>query len=82
MQKIQTRPEINLIVVGDHGLADVPDTDHFRYLSDYVPGEMLQRVIPRCSTYCKLTPSENYTTFDVLEKLKPLLEETGWRYYK
>ena len=79
---MEPHPEINLIIVADHGMMDIPDVEHLKYLNDYVPDEMIQRTLPDCGTYCKLTPAENYTSQDILDKLKPLFDATGWRYYK
>ena len=71
---MEPHPDINLIIVADHGMMDIPDVDHYRYLSDYVPDEMIKWTLPGCSMYCKLTPTDNYTSQDILDKLKPLLD--------
>uniref|UniRef100_A0A7M5WLL2 Uncharacterized protein n=1 Tax=Clytia hemisphaerica TaxID=252671 RepID=A0A7M5WLL2_9CNID len=82
MAKIEHHPELNLIVLADHGQINVNPRKHIRYMSDYFDDFSMFQRPPDCGTYCRATPAEGYTGKDIFAKLKPLFDETGaFRYF-
>lgn len=78
--KLSKYPEINLIVLADHGQMNI-DKNRIYYLSDYVNKDMLAHT-PFCSSYCFLQPATVYTSQQVIEKLSLLKKTGGFRIFK
>ena len=81
LQKLSKYPEINLVVVADHGQIDT-QKDHFYFVNDYVPKEMLALYPYGCNSVCALKPSKGHSTEEIVEKLSPLLQTGGFRIFK
>ena len=81
MEKLEHHPELNLIVVADHGQINV-NQDRIYFVDDYVPKEMLALYPYGCNSVCALKPSKGHSTEEIIEKLSPLLQTGGFRIFK
>eukprot|EP00111_Clytia_hemisphaerica_P010494 TCONS_00030665-protein len=79
-QKLSKHPEINLIIVADHGQINT-QKDRFYFVNDYVPKEMLALYPYGCNSVCALKPSKGHSTDEVIERLEPLLQTGGFRIF-
>lgn len=79
LQKLSKHPEINLVVVADHGQINIVP-DKFYYISDYIDNDMLA-LKPYCSSICTIQPAKEYTSQQIIQKMKPLFDTDGFRYF-
>ena len=77
LKKMENRPEINLIVLADHGMINI-NQYRVHYISDYLPKEWILRS-SGSGSYHFITPATGFTTKQLMDKLKPLLETGGFR---
>ena len=82
MEKLEPYPEVNLIVVADHGMHDIyPPDKSFHYLEDYLEnGTYTTEPIP--STFCSLKPINGHTSEEIVNRLEPLTATGKYRAYR
>lgn len=77
LTKLESYPEINLVVVADHGQINI---DRFFYISDYVDKKMLA-FRPYCSSICTIQPAMGYSAKHISDKMTPLFNTSGFRHF-
>uniref|UniRef100_A0A7M5VEI0 glycerophosphocholine cholinephosphodiesterase n=1 Tax=Clytia hemisphaerica TaxID=252671 RepID=A0A7M5VEI0_9CNID len=80
LEKLQGHPELNLIVLADHGQINV-NNNRVYFVNDYVPKEMLALYPYGCNSVCALKPSQGHSTAEIIEKLAPLIHTGGFRIF-
>ena len=76
MEKLEPHPDINLIVVADHGMHDInPPEVSMRYVGDYLENRSYITE-PEPVTSCNLMAVNGHTSEEILNRLE-LLTSTG-----
>lgn len=75
MSRLEKHPDVNLVVVADHGFNDVDSINKVTFHEDFLT-EGSYIIPPACGSSCEFAPTLNHTTDELLQQLRPL-EATG-----